>query len=126
MWPGTPMAGGWGDAPAMRRAREPLSIGVGVTTGGAIVGRMGPPKTPVITALGDTVNTAARLESLSKELKAPVIVSWQTLANAGIPAPETLHDAMLRGRSTALPVAALHRADLTRMLAEPQMARAAS
>jgi adenylate cyclase len=104
--------------------REPLSIGVGVNTGDAIVGRMGPPKTPVITALGDTVNTAARLEGLSKEFKAPVIVAWQTLANAGIPAPETLHDAMLRGRSTALPVAALDRTDLARMLAQPQMARA--
>lgn len=96
--------------------RAPLAIGVGVNTGDAIVGRMGPPKTPVITALGDTVNTAARLEGLSKELQAPVIVSSQTLEAAGVALPETMHDAMLRGRSTALPVAALSRVELARML----------
>ena len=38
----------------------PLEIGIGIHTGQAIVGRMGPPKTPIISAVGDSVNTAAR------------------------------------------------------------------
>jgi adenylate cyclase len=106
--------------------RAPLAIGVGVNTGDAIVGRMGPPKTPVITALGDSVNTAARLEGLSKDLQAPVIVSSQTLAAAGLAAPDTMHEAMLRGRSAALPVAALTRADLADLLAARAPAGASS
>ena len=54
---------------------EPFAIGIGVHTGPVIVGLMGPPKTPVLSALGDVVNTAARLESATKELGAPVVVS---------------------------------------------------
>src|SRR5205823_415722 len=42
---------------------EPLSMGIGIHTGEAIIGQMGPSKTPVLTALGDAVNAAARLES---------------------------------------------------------------
>src|SRR5205823_4406129 len=40
---------------------EPLRIGIGIHTGEAIIGQMGPPKMPILTALGDAVNTAARL-----------------------------------------------------------------
>ena len=47
---------------------EPIRIGIGIHTGVAIIGRMGPPKQPIISALGDTVNIAARVESLTKEI----------------------------------------------------------
>jgi adenylate cyclase len=43
----------------------PLRIGIGIHLGEAITGAMGPPKSQIISAIGDTVNTAARLESLS-------------------------------------------------------------
>ena len=32
---------------------EPMIIGVGIHTGDAVIGEMGPPKTPVLSALGD-------------------------------------------------------------------------
>jgi adenylate cyclase len=95
---------------------SPLEIGVGVHTGEAIVGRMGPPKTPVITALGDTVNTTARLEGLTKGYHAPVVVSLQTFAAAGLTPVGIIHEATLRGRSTPLPVAAVNRAALAECL----------
>ena len=72
---------------------QALQIGVGIHTGDVIVGKMGPPKTPVLTALGDAANTAARLESASKELHAPIIVSRDTLRRRRTccPAPGTRH-----------------------------------
>src|SRR5258707_10436152 len=36
---------------------------------------MGPPRSMIITAIGDTVNTTARLESLTKEYGCPLIIS---------------------------------------------------
>src|SRR5215831_2556156 len=41
--------------------REPLRIGIGIHFSEAIVGAMGPPRSQVITAIGDAVNTCARL-----------------------------------------------------------------
>src|SRR5262249_60278950 len=35
---------------------EPLIIGVGIHTGDAVIGKMGPPKTPILSALGESVN----------------------------------------------------------------------
>ena len=52
-----------------------LRIGIGIHTGEAIVGKMGPPDSRTITAVGDTVNTAARLEELCKEFGLPLVVS---------------------------------------------------
>ena len=62
----------------------PLEIGIGIHTGQAIVGRMGPPKTPIISAVGDSVNTAARLERMTRELGASLVVSAETLRAAGL------------------------------------------
>ena len=91
---------------------EPLAVGIGIHTGPAIVGRMGPPKTPILSALGDTVNTAARLETATKEMSAPVVVSRDTLEAAGLAFDEPFQDLCLRGRTAALPVCALTLDDL--------------
>jgi len=95
---------------------EPLSMGIGIHTGDAIIGQMGPPKTPVLTALGDAVNTAARLENATKELREPVVVSRDTLEAAQISAELPLHDILLRGRSAPLAVAALNPNSLAQLL----------
>ena len=57
---------------------QPLRMGIGLHCGDAIVGQMGPPKTPIITALGDNVNIAARLEAMTKEFGVQVVVSSDT------------------------------------------------
>ena len=95
---------------------KPLEIGIGIHTGPAIVGRMGPPKTPIITAVGDSVNTAARLERTSKELGMPLIVSAETLREAGLNAAARLTQVSLRGRAATMPVSALDEAGLRQIL----------
>jgi len=57
---------------------EELKIGVGIHTGEAIVGSMGPPGSPIVSALGDNVNVAARLEAQTKEFGVPLVVSAET------------------------------------------------
>lgn len=79
--------------------REPLRIGIGIHYSEAIVGAMGPPRSRIITAIGDTVNTCARLESLSKEYGCVVILSRQAAEAAGVDlADHELHEAPVKGR----------------------------
>jgi adenylate cyclase len=67
---------------------EPFRIGIGIHTGEAILGRIGTSKAHSagerITALGDTVNTASRLEALTKQLQVEIVVSQSTLQTANI------------------------------------------
>lgn len=102
-----------------RLAREleaPLAIGIGIHTGQAIVGQMGPPKTPIVSAIGDSVNTAARLERTTKELGVPLIVSAETLRAAGVNKSAMLTQVSLRGRAATMPVSALDEAGLRQIL----------
>jgi class 3 adenylate cyclase len=58
----------------------PMAIGVGVHSGSAIVGNVGHAERHDYTAIGDTVNVAARLEAASKQLGAPIVISGATRA----------------------------------------------
>ncbi len=79
--------------------REPLRIGIGIHHSEAIVGAMGPPRSQIITAIGDTVNTCARLESLTKDYGCAVIISRQAAEAAGVRlVGHELHQAPVKGR----------------------------
>jgi adenylate cyclase len=79
--------------------REPLRIGIGIHYSEAIVGAMGPPRSQVITAIGDAVNTCARLESLTKEYSCAVVISRQAAEAAGLSLDgQELHEAPVKGR----------------------------
>jgi adenylate cyclase len=66
----------------------------------AIVGKMGPPRSRIISAIGDTVNTAARLEGLTKDYDCPIILSRRAALAAGLDLTgHTLHEVAVRGRA---------------------------
>lgn len=83
----------------------PLRVGIGIHCGDAIVGAMGPPAAPMISALGDIVNVTARLESLTKEYGTGLIVSEDVLDCAGInKAGLPRHSVQVRGRDESLTI----------------------
>ena len=60
---------------------------------------MGPPRSQIVTAIGDTVNTCARLESLSKTYDCAVVVSRRAAEVAGLDMTgRDLHETSARGR----------------------------
>ena len=67
---------------------EPIRIGVGIDTGTVVIGRIGRTSDQTepsrLTAIGDTVNIAARLESVTKELRVPIVLSKHAIETAGI------------------------------------------
>lgn len=60
-----------------------LEIGVGVATGFAVIGNMGSSTRFDYTAIGDCVNTAARLESATKEVGVDILIGEETAKKCG-------------------------------------------
>jgi len=107
---------------------QPLRAGIGIHAGDAIVGTMGPPATPLLSALGDTVNVASRLEAETKRRRCTLVVSSACARAAAVDLsrfPE--HTVTVRGRSEPVTYHAIaDPATLTALLAAADRTAAAS
>ena len=81
--------------PCRATSTSRLRIGIGLHAGPAIVGEMGYDRAAPLTAIGDTVNTASRLETLTKDFKVELVVSQELLDRAGV---DLARRAAARGR----------------------------
>jgi adenylate cyclase len=86
------------DVPAIGRTR------VGLHWGEAIVGNFGGEGRIQYTALGDSMNTAARLEAANKPLNTKVLASRAAMERSGLDWWRPLGRVTLRGRSTPVEI----------------------
>jgi adenylate cyclase len=86
----------------------PLRIGIGVHCGPAVVGRMGYGESIHVTAIGDTVNVASRLQDATKEFSCQLVFSAEVAKHSGIDITDLpRHDLTVRNRREALTIFAI-------------------
>ena len=88
-------------------AAPPLAIGLGLHCGPVVAGLIGSPQKRAYTVIGDAVNTASRLESMTKHLGAAILVSQDVLQR--LPHPDRylcrpLGTYALKGKHTSVAV----------------------
>ena len=84
---------------------EPIAIGVGLHAGSVILGELGYKDHFVLTAIGDSVHVAARLQELTKDYGCQLIVSEIVATTAGVEMSGfPLREVTARGRAEPLAV----------------------
>jgi adenylate cyclase len=94
-----------------RLAREfghRFGFGIGIHSGPAALGEVGYRDTRTLSAVGDTVNTASRLQELTKQYGVPLVVSERVALAAGLDvAGLEAKELVIRGRANPLRIYAL-------------------
>jgi adenylate cyclase len=104
----------------------PLRVAIGIHAGPAIVGAMGYREVMNITAIGDTVNVASRLELVAKELDASVVVSEQAVRISGLDLSAfEIREVDIRGRAQPLQVRVVPRGSTIAIAGQSQLVSAA-
>ena len=85
----------------------PVAIGLGLNTGDAIVGNMGSDTRFDYSAIGDAVNTAARLESATKERNVDILIGEETEKFCGYKL-KVLESIKVKGKAKPLKIYTKH------------------
>lgn len=84
---------------------SPLRLGIGIHCGPSVVGHMGRGVATYLTAVGDTVNTASRLQDLTKQFDCQLVMSEPVAQRASIDASGFVHEEItLRNRAQRIGV----------------------
>ena len=87
---------------------EAIRIGIGIHVGTVIVGEMGYAAVRSVTAVGDAVNTASRLETANKDFASQLVVSAEVAERAAVDLSQfPLHEIEVRGRAGQVSVRVL-------------------
>ena len=99
----------------------PLRIGIGIHVGMAVVGLVSTTESQSLQFLGDTGNTAAKLEAQSKELHCTLVASTMALDFIAPGRPDVERTTIaIAGKTEALEVAVFrHKSGLERILSAP-------
>jgi len=81
----------------------PVAIGIGINTGIAVIGNMGSESRFDYTAIGDAVNTAARLESATKDRNVNLLIGKSTKKASGYKLKK-LQSIKVKGKTKALEI----------------------
>ena len=81
----------------------PLKIGIGINTGKAVIGNMGSNTRFDYSAIGDCVNTAARLESATKDVGVDILIGENTAKNCDFEL-KSLRPIKVKGKSKYLKI----------------------
>jgi len=87
----------------MQVTNIPLKIGIGVNTGEAVIGNMGSNTRFDYSAIGDCVNTAARLESATKDVGVDILIGENTAKNCDFEL-KSLRPIKVKGKSKYLKI----------------------
>ena len=80
-----------------------IAIGIGINSGNAVIGNMGSESRFDYTAIGDAVNTAARLESATKEQKVDLLIGEST-SKASVKVLDLVNEIYVKGKEKGLRV----------------------
>lgn len=89
--------------------KPPLAMGVAVNTGPAFAGTIGAPRKKKFAVLGDTVNTAARIEGLNRQLDTRILAGRATILAVGARVDATSRDTVaVKGKAEPIEVFEVH------------------
>lgn len=88
----------------VRQGYQPLRVRIGIESGAAMAGDFGTSFRSIYTAVGDGVNTAARLEQVAREFTHNVIIGPGTVERSRRHRFLALGERLLRGKERATPL----------------------